>query len=227
MRYNNEHERDTWLFKCPEGRADHVSAREALHGRRLDCGARPTRAVLLRTLGVVDIPLLLLVRQTGGHVRQIPAAGECHVVNHYSSTCCFQAYFNFRRKSTRGWSILMIYMDCTGGVTALLQMLFIAFNFDDWKTIFGNFAKFGLSAASICYDVLFFLQEYVFYRQTETRKSVSSEQIVADFKQKASKRKSIISVISVKSRETIKQGFNYGFGGENLVWSRDLWSQNA
>ncbi|CAG2172217.1 unnamed protein product, partial [Oppiella nova] len=78
-----------------------------------------------------------------------------------------QAWSNYKRKSTSGWSIYMIYMDISGGVNGLLQMIFIAYNFDDWKTIFGNLPKFGLSVASIAYDILFLLQEFVFYRNKD------------------------------------------------------------
>ncbi|CAG2113597.1 unnamed protein product, partial [Medioppia subpectinata] len=42
-----------------------------------------------------------------------------------------QAWFNYKRKSTRGWSIWFIYMDFSGGINALLQMLFIAYNYGE------------------------------------------------------------------------------------------------
>ena len=34
---------------------------------------------------------------------------------------------------------------------------------DDWKTLVGNLPKLGLSIASILYDIIFLLQEFVFY----------------------------------------------------------------
>ena len=40
-----------------------------------------------------------------------------------------QLIFNFRRKSTAGWSIYMIYLDITGGSMSMLQMLTIAYNY--------------------------------------------------------------------------------------------------
>lgn len=40
-----------------------------------------------------------------------------------------QVIYNFKRKSTRGWSVYMIYCDITGGTFGLLQMLTIAFNY--------------------------------------------------------------------------------------------------
>ena len=35
---------------------------------------------------------------------------------------------------------------------------------DDWGSIFGDPTKFGLGAFSICFDILFMLQHFVFYR---------------------------------------------------------------
>ncbi|XP_064482267.1 cystinosin homolog [Ornithodoros turicata] len=74
-----------------------------------------------------------------------------------------QAFFNFRRKSTIGWSIGNILLDFTGGVFSMLQMFVIAYNFDDWTSLFGNVTKFGLGVVSIGFDVLFMLQHYVFF----------------------------------------------------------------
>ena len=34
---------------------------------------------------------------------------------------------------------------------------------DDWKSIFGDFTKFGLGAISILFDVLFIVQHYCLY----------------------------------------------------------------
>ncbi|XP_064482263.1 cystinosin homolog [Ornithodoros turicata] len=75
-----------------------------------------------------------------------------------------QAYFNFRRKSTVGWSIEGIFLDFTGGTFSMLQMFVVAYNFDDWTSFFGNVTKFGLGAVSIVFDIIFVLQHYVFFR---------------------------------------------------------------
>lgn len=74
-----------------------------------------------------------------------------------------QMIFNIRRKSTAGWSIYMIYLDIVGGSTSMMQMLTIAYNYNDWKTLQGNLPKLGLAIASMFYDVIFLLQEFVFY----------------------------------------------------------------
>lgn len=46
-----------------------------------------------------------------------------------------QVYFNFRRKSTAGWTIWMIWLDITGGSFSMLQMLTIAYNYGMTKSI--------------------------------------------------------------------------------------------
>ncbi|KAK7502190.1 hypothetical protein BaRGS_00006554 [Batillaria attramentaria] len=63
-----------------------------------------------------------------------------------------QAYQNYQRKSTRGWSIGNVLLDCTGG------------SLNDWMSIFGDPTKFGLGFFSILFDVLFIVQHYVLYR---------------------------------------------------------------
>jgi len=75
-----------------------------------------------------------------------------------------QAYMNFRRKSTVGWSIGNILLDFTGGSLSIVQMILIAHNNDDWSSIFGDPTKFGLGFFSVLFDIFFMLQHYVFYR---------------------------------------------------------------
>lgn len=74
-----------------------------------------------------------------------------------------QAYMNYRRKSTVGWSIGNILLDFTGGSLSILQMFLLAYNNDDWSSIFGDFTKFGLGAISILFDFLFMVQHYCLY----------------------------------------------------------------
>lgn len=75
-----------------------------------------------------------------------------------------QAWMNFRRQSTVGWSIGNVLLDFTGGSLSILQMFLLAYNNDDWKSIFGDFTKFGLGAISILFDILFMVQHYCLYR---------------------------------------------------------------
>ncbi|RWS25332.1 cystinosin-like protein [Leptotrombidium deliense] len=78
-----------------------------------------------------------------------------------------QALHNFRRRSTEGWSIGNVLLDFTGGSFSILQMFLLSYNYDDWSNIFGNFTKFGLGMVSIMFDILFIIQHYVLYRNTE------------------------------------------------------------
>ncbi|OWA51055.1 Cystinosin [Hypsibius exemplaris] len=76
-----------------------------------------------------------------------------------------QAWMNFRRKSTVGWSIGNVLLDFTGGVLSLAQLFVIAYNFDDWTSTVGNPTKIGLGLLSIFFDVVFIVQHYVLYRK--------------------------------------------------------------
>jgi cystinosin len=78
-----------------------------------------------------------------------------------------QAYFNYQRKSTVGWSIVNILLDFTGGSLSILQMIIISYNADDWDSIFGDFTKFGLGIISIFFDVIFLVQHYYLYRDSQ------------------------------------------------------------
>lgn len=77
-----------------------------------------------------------------------------------------QAYLNYKRKSTDGWSIGNVLLDFIGGLLSIVQMLIIAYDFNDWTSIFGNFTKFGLGVVSVVFDVLFMAQHYVLYAIT-------------------------------------------------------------
>ncbi|KAM9526184.1 cystinosin isoform 2-T4 [Guaruba guarouba] len=76
-----------------------------------------------------------------------------------------QAYMNYRRQSTEGWSIGNVLLDFTGGSFSLLQMFLQSYNNDQWKLIFGDPTKFGLGVFSIIFDIVFMAQHYCLYRR--------------------------------------------------------------
>mmetsp|Transcript_777 Transcript_777/g.1327 ORF Transcript_777/g.1327 Transcript_777/m.1327 type:complete len:286 (-) Transcript_777:18-875(-) len=78
---------------------------------------------------------------------------------------CPQAYFNYKRKSTVGWSIIAIFLDLTGGVLSLLQGVIDWINSGNVKLFLGDPVKFGLSIISIVFDVIFLVQHYILYPQ--------------------------------------------------------------
>ena len=77
-----------------------------------------------------------------------------------------QAWANYKRKSTEGWSILQILLDITGGILSIAQLLIDSSLQDDWSGLTGNPVKFGLGNVSICFDVLFITQHYWLYKET-------------------------------------------------------------
>ncbi|KAJ1311327.1 hypothetical protein OPQ81_009822 [Rhizoctonia solani] len=74
-----------------------------------------------------------------------------------------QAFSNFNRKSTEGWSIGNVLLDFTGGLLSLLQLLIDSSAADDWSSITGNPVKFGLSMLSLGFGLLFISQHYILY----------------------------------------------------------------
>ncbi|XP_050342867.1 cystinosin homolog isoform X3 [Nymphalis io] len=81
-----------------------------------------------------------------------------------------QAYMNYKRKSTVGWSIGNIFLDSIGGSLSILQMTLNAYNYNDWISFFGDATKFGLGLFSLVFDIFFMLQHYVFYRDADEKK---------------------------------------------------------
>ncbi|KIW25397.1 uncharacterized protein PV07_08574 [Cladophialophora immunda] len=75
-----------------------------------------------------------------------------------------QAFFNYKRQSTEGWSILQILFDLTGGVLSIAQLVLDASFGGDWSGITGNPLKLGLANISMGFDLLFILQHYILYR---------------------------------------------------------------
>ncbi|XP_064605192.1 cystinosin-like [Liolophura sinensis] len=83
-----------------------------------------------------------------------------------------QAWMNYRRKSTVGWSIGNVLLDFTGGSLSMLQMFLLAYNNDDWGSLFGNPTKFGLGLFSVLFDLLFITQHYILYRHKQPYEGV-------------------------------------------------------
>jgi cystinosin len=78
-----------------------------------------------------------------------------------------QAWVNYKRKSTRGWSIVQILLDLTGGVLSLVQLILDSAFQNDWSGIAGNPIKFLLSNVTIIFDLIFVVQHYVLYRSAK------------------------------------------------------------
>ncbi|KAL2500135.1 Cystinosin-like protein [Abeliophyllum distichum] len=74
-----------------------------------------------------------------------------------------QAVFNFRRKSTIGFSIGYILLDFVGSTTSFFQMTVESIDQRSWMNFYGNIGKIMLSVVSLFFDILFMLQHFVLY----------------------------------------------------------------
>ncbi|XP_059151694.1 cystinosin-like isoform X2 [Physella acuta] len=99
-----------------------------------------------------------------------------------------QAYMNFRRKSTDGWSIGNVLLDFTGGSLSLLQMFLLSYNSDDWGSIFGDPTKFGLGVFSILFDIVFIVQHYCLYRGKDSYEEIGEYDYRVNFSELGSPR---------------------------------------
>ncbi|BFG27023.1 hypothetical protein CerSpe_132970 [Prunus speciosa] len=74
-----------------------------------------------------------------------------------------QAFMNFMRKSTDGFSIGFYLLDFSGGVTNYAQMAVLSIDQDSWVNFYGNMGKVLLSLISISFDILFMCQRFLLY----------------------------------------------------------------
>ena len=100
---------------------------------------------------------------------------------HYIFVQCMpQVYLHFKTKSTKGWHILGVWGDFTGGVFSIVQMLLYCVIDHDNAQLTGNIPKLVLSTESLGFDLVFFFQHYIFYNtysdhhQEESTQSVST-----------------------------------------------------
>ncbi|KAL3309044.1 hypothetical protein Ciccas_012415 [Cichlidogyrus casuarinus] len=82
-----------------------------------------------------------------------------------------QAYFNCIRKSTVGWSIENILLDCTGGTLSIMQMFLIAKNYNEFGSVLGNPTKLLLGLFSVLFDIFFMVQHFVLFRHPPDEES--------------------------------------------------------
>lgn len=75
-----------------------------------------------------------------------------------------QAWANYERKSTVGWSIVPVLLDLIGGILSFAQLLIDSSLQKDWSGLTGNPVKLGLSNISVFFDIIFMVQHYILYR---------------------------------------------------------------
>lgn len=75
-----------------------------------------------------------------------------------------QFYWNYKRKSTVGWSIFNIILDLTGGLLSFLQTALEAIFGQDVSI---NIVKLILGIMVVFYDIGFIVQHYCLYPQAK------------------------------------------------------------
>jgi cystinosin len=79
-----------------------------------------------------------------------------------------QVIMNYRRKSTKGWSIFNIFLDFTGGSFSFIQNIIDSFFrnksiiSDDNLSL--NLVKYAVSCISMVFDIIFVIQHYILYK---------------------------------------------------------------
>lgn len=82
-----------------------------------------------------------------------------------------QFYWNYQRKSTKGWSIANIILDLTGGLLSFAQMALEALFGQDVKI---NVVKLILGIMVVFYDIGFIVQHYCLYPQSRQTLAIVS-----------------------------------------------------
>jgi cystinosin len=91
-----------------------------------------------------------------------------------------QVLVNYRNKSTKGWSILQILLDFTGGILSISQQSIDSYIQRDWSGITGNPVKFALGNVSMMYDLVFMTQHYVLYRSADGKSTEGDSLLGSD-----------------------------------------------
>jgi len=124
--------------------------------------SRYNKAVVIAFFMFAVVDSCLLV---AGHLPGIDFLYRLSYFKLYTSYFKFipQAYVNFSRRSTAGFSIKGVLLDLAGGLLSLLQSLIIAAAEDNWSSVMGNPVKLGLSIASLLFPTIFITQHYILY----------------------------------------------------------------
>ncbi|KAI0381742.1 PQ loop repeat-domain-containing protein [Hypomontagnella monticulosa] len=89
-----------------------------------------------------------------------------------------QLVYNFRNRSTKGWSIGQILLDFLGGILSIAQLAIDSYLQGDWSGITGNPVKFALGNVSMLYDLVFMAQHYVIYRDDGSAKDGEGDSLL-------------------------------------------------
>lgn len=74
-----------------------------------------------------------------------------------------QVVYNYKRKSTKGWSMDAVLLDLIGGILSLMQLFLDGYLRNDLKGVFNNSVKLALAGITLIFDVIFIFQHYLLY----------------------------------------------------------------
>lgn len=140
-------------------------------------------ATMILAVAVLFILINLCIALSGKRIFGLTSwLGFITAMNHLQLAMTFikyspQAYYNWKRKSTEGWSVWAIVLDLAGGVCNLFQILILCWNASDITPLTGDAGKLGLSIETLFFDIIFIFQHYVLYSK---RKRGSSYKFLED-----------------------------------------------
>ena len=90
-----------------------------------------------------------------------------------------QAYMNWRRKSTAGYSSVNMTLDFSGSTFLVMQLILLAVNRSDIYSMIGNPAKFGVGFFSWIFTGIFMVQNFILYRRRPGYETIDAEENIA------------------------------------------------
>jgi len=121
--------------------------------------------IIMMIAAIIGYGIFVLVRMTPEHV--INYLYFLSYIKLFITSVKYipQAYMNYARKSTKGWSIAFSLLDLTGGILSISQLIFDGWRTENWDGVRSNPLKFFLGLVSILFDLLFIFQHYILYPQ--------------------------------------------------------------
>ncbi|KAI5862917.1 hypothetical protein GGS23DRAFT_75526 [Durotheca rogersii] len=151
-------------------------------------GTHPSRLILGVAVGsvaaVLIVTLTVLAQPAGADPRTAWAwLDVAYAVSYVKLLITLVKYapqlaYNFRNRSTRGWSIWQILLDVVGGFLSIVQLVIDSSLQGDWSGVTGNPVKFALGNVSLLYDAVFMAQHYVLYRDDDAAKDGEQEALL-------------------------------------------------
>ena len=90
-------------------------------------------------------------------------------------------YLNAKRKSTEGFPIAGVWMDFTGGVLSIVQMLIYCVIDNDNAQLTGNPPKLALALESLLFDIIFIFQHYILFAKANKQDLVEQGKVNGNY----------------------------------------------